>query len=59
MTARFWRFIHMLAHVPLGFGEPEWVSSFHDWTAGKWEATNRKKNDVQDEDEVRQVPDHR
>lgn len=34
---RWWRFLHMLSHIPLGFGEPLWAMSFHDWTASMWE----------------------
>lgn len=36
MLYKVWRFVHMLSHIPLGFGEPRWATSFHDWTAHKW-----------------------
>lgn len=26
------RFLHMLSHVPLGFGNFTWAVRFHDWT---------------------------
>lgn len=32
----FWRFIHMLSHIPLGFGDWKWANRFHDWSADKW-----------------------
>jgi hypothetical protein len=37
MTNRLWRFLHMLSHIPLGFGEPRWATRFHDWTASEWD----------------------
>lgn len=37
-TIAFWRFIHMLSHIPMGFGEPLWVTRFHDLTAAKWKS---------------------
>lgn len=33
---RRWRFIHMLAHIPLGFVDWAWANRFHDWTASQW-----------------------
>jgi ABC-type multidrug transport system permease subunit len=36
MADRFWRFVHMISHIPLGFGAPSWAINFHDWTARKW-----------------------
>lgn len=26
------RFLHMLSHIPLGFGDFRWAVRFHDWT---------------------------
>lgn len=34
---RFWRFIHMLSHIPLGFWDWPWANRFHDWTGKQWE----------------------
>lgn len=36
MPFRF-RFIHMLSHVPLGFGDFGWAVRFHDWTGDLWD----------------------
>jgi hypothetical protein len=39
-----WRFIHMLSHIPLGFGEPQWAVKFHDWTAKRWDESGYCEN---------------
>jgi hypothetical protein len=31
------RFIHMLAHIPLGFGDFSWAIKFHDRTGDIWD----------------------
>lgn len=36
-VSRFLRFIHMLCHIPLGFGDFGWAVRLHDVTGDVWE----------------------
>jgi hypothetical protein len=52
IALRFWRFAHMLSHVPLGFGEPRWAVRLHDWTAAQWKVTGTDNSESPDSKEA-------